>query len=284
MKRVFTYFVAFFVAFFTVVICVYNTPVREDVAALETEAAKEVAEKLVSETEAVPLRYTPVRINTSIYEDFELPDSEITENPVPEIPEPTEIPEPSEIPTEVPADAPAEVPVLEEDVESEEPEEEEEPEEDGIPVYDTIDEELTLVPDYILDHLYDEGWSIDIADFDISERYGYEMHVVGLTIYGEHQIWITDGYIRRTTIHELGHAIDFECDWASDTYEFYDLYVSEHRNFVDITSVGDGHEYSNAEEYFASVYQNMVLDYYGTYAEVPGTCAYIERVISEYIG
>ena len=276
MKRVFTYFVAFFVAFFTVVICVYNAPVREDVAALETGAAEEPAEELVSATETVPLRYKPVRINTSIYEDFELPDSEITEIPVPEIPEPTEIPEPSEIPTEVP----------EEDVESEEPEEEEEeePEEDDIPVYYTIDEELTLVPDYILNHLYNEGWSIDIADFDISEKYGYEMHVVGLTIYGEHQIWITDGYIRRTTIHELGHAIDFECDWASDTYEFYDLYVSEHRNFVDITSVGDGHEYSNAEEYFASVYQNMVLDYYGTYAEVPGTCAYIERVISEYIG
>ena len=275
MKRVFTYFVAFFVAFFTVVICVYSTPVREDVAALETE---EITEELVSATETVPLRYKPVRIDTSVYEDFvpALPDSEITENPVPEIPEPTEIPEPSEIPTEV----------SEEDVESEEPEEEEEeePEEDDIPVYYTIDEELTLVPDYILDHLYDEGWSIDIADFDISEKYGYEMHVVGLTIYGEHQIWITDGYIRRTTIHELGHAIDFECDWASDTYEFYDLYVSEHRNFVDITSVGDGHEYSNAEEYFASVYQNMVLDYYGTYAEVPGTCAYIERVISEYIG
>lgn len=277
MKRAFTYFVAFFVAFFTVVICVYNTPVRDNV--VETEAAEEIAEKLVSVTETVPLRYTPARVDTSIYDDFELPDSEITEIPVPEAPEPTEIPEPSEIPTEVQD--------LEEDVGSEESEEEsdEEPEEeDGIPVYYTIDEELTLVPDYILDHLYSEGWSIDIADFDISERYGYEMHVVGLTIYGEHQIWITDGYIRRTTIHEIGHAIDFECDWASDTYEFYDLYVSEHRNFVDITSVGDGHEYSNAEEYFASVYQNMVLDYYGTYAEVPGTCAYIERVISEYIG
>lgn len=277
MKRAFTYFVAFFVAFFTVAVCVYNTPAREDASALETEAAEEIAEDLVSATETVPLRYTPARVDTSIYEDFELPDSEITEIPVPEIPEPTEIPEPSEIPTEVS--------VPEEEVESEELEEEPEEEEDpGIPVYYTIDEELTLVPDYILDHLYGEGWSIDIADFDISERYGYEMHVVGLTIYGEHQIWITDGYIRRTTIHELGHAIDFECDWASDTYEFYDLYVSEHRNFVDITSVGDGHEYSNAEEYFASVYQNMVLDYYGTYAEVPGTCAYIERVISEYIG
>lgn len=264
MKRAFTYFVAFFVAFFTVAICVYNTPAREDASALETEAAEETAEELVSVTETVPLRYTPARVDTNIYEDFELPDSEITE-----------IPEPSEIPTEVP--------VIEEEVEEleEDLEEEEDP---GIPVYYTVDEELTLVPDYILDHLYSEGWSIDIADFDISERYGYEMHVVGLTIYGEHQIWITDGYIRRTTIHELGHAIDFECDWASDTYEFYDLYVSEHRNFVDITSVGDGHEYSNAEEYFASVYQNMVLDYYSTYAEVPGTCAYIERVISEYIG
>lgn len=280
MKRAFTYFVAFFVAFFTVIVCVYNMPVRDNV--VETEAAEEIAEKLVSVTETVPLRYTPARVDKSVHEDFELPDSEITE--IPEIPE---IPEPSEIPTEVPVEDPADAPVPEEEVESEEPEEEpeeEEPEDPGIPVYYTIDEELTLVPDYILDHLYSEGWSIDIADFDISERYGYEMHVVGLTIYGEHQIWITDGYVRRTTIHELGHAIDFECDWASDTYEFYDLYVSEHRNFVDITSVGDGHEYSNAEEYFASVYQNMVLDYYGTYAEVPGTCAYIERVISEYIG
>ena len=277
MKRVFTYFVAFFVAFFTVVICVYNTPVREDVAALETEAAEEI--ELTSVTETVPLRYAPVRVDTSIYEEFvpEPTDFKITEIPIPEIPEPTEIPEPSEIPTEVLAEVP------EEKVEESEDEEFEEEEED-IPVYYTVDEELTLVPDYILDHLYSEGWNIDIADFDISERYGYEMHVVGLTVYGDHQIWITDGYIRRVTIHEIGHAIDFECDWASDTYEFYDLYVSEHRNFVDITSVGDGHEYSNAEEYFASVYQNMVLDYYGTYAEVPGTCAYIERVISEYIG
>ena len=282
MKRAFTYFVAFFVAFFTVAVCVYNTPVRKDASALETEAAEETAEELLSVTETVPLRYTPARVDTSIYEDFALPDSEITEIPVPETPEPTEIPEPSEIPTEV--SVPEEDVEPEESAEESEEELEEEEEDPGIPVYYTVDEELTLVPDYILDHLYSEGWSIDIADFDISERYGYDMHVVGLTIYGEHQIWITDGYIRRTTIHELGHAIDFECDWASDTYEFYDLYVSEHRNFVDITSVGDGHEYSNAEEYFASVYQNMVLDYYGTYAEVPGTCAYIERVISEHIG
>ena len=62
--------------------------------------------------------------------------------------------------------------------------------------------------------------------------------------------------------------------------EFVEIFEEEKEFFTDCCSIGDGHEISDKYEYFASVYQNMILDYSDTKSEVPKTVEYIEDCLS----
>lgn len=160
---------------------------------------------------------------------------------------------------------------------------EEEPEEEDyeepVDLGNIFDEELAKVPYNHLQFLYDDGWTFDLTDEDFGSRYGYSVSICGLTIYRERTIYIRadEWSIHRSAIHELGHALDYEFDWASETDEFNNIFNKERYNFTDCVSIGDGHEISDVNEYWASVYQNMILDYWETYSEVPETVEYIER-------
>ena len=141
--------------------------------------------------------------------------------------------------------------------------------------------ELSLVPSSDLEYLKSNGWSFELTGMDLAEEYGYSMSVVGITDYEEKVVYIARKYsaIRRATIHEIGHALARQHGSVDGTNEFIGIFNDEKWNFTDCTSVGDGHERSSASEYFASVYQNMILDYSETKSECPETVAYIERVL-----
>lgn len=164
----------------------------------------------------------------------------------------------------------------------EEPEEEE-VEEEEVEYYYSIgnifDKEMAKVPYKQLQFIYDNGWEFDITGEDFGGYYGYTVSICGLTIYGEKTIYIRDDEwsIHRCAIHELGHALDYEFDWASETDEFEQIFEKEKYNFSDCVSIGDGHEISDVNEYWASVYQNMILNYDDTYEDIPETVEYIER-------
>lgn len=145
-----------------------------------------------------------------------------------------------------------------------------------------FDWELAKVPQNELQFLYDNGWEFDITGEDFGGFYGYSENICGLTVYGEKTIYIKDDEwsIQRSAIHELGHALDYEFDWASETPEFYKIYDKEKYNFEDCVSIGDGHEISDVNEYWASVYQNMVLNYDATYEDIPETVEYIESYLN----
>lgn len=160
----------------------------------------------------------------------------------------------------------------------EEIEEEIEPEEDyEYTLQDRFDDELAMSAQY--DYLLEQGWDFILTSEDFGGYYGYSQSICGLTVYGERTVYIREDEwsIRRSTLHEVGHAVDYECGWASETPEFREIFDREKYNFTDCVSIGDGHEISNVNEYFASVYQNMILDYWGTVDEVPDTVDYIER-------
>ena len=148
-----------------------------------------------------------------------------------------------------------------------------------------LEAELDLLPDGLLEYLYDNGWKIELTDMNLSEEYDYPMSICGITLYDEKQIYITDGtyYIRRVTLHEVGHAFAYESGKVDLTREFKEIYNEEKDNFVDCTSIGDGHETSDVQEYFASVFQNMFLDYEETYNSVPETVNYIESIVYNII-
>jgi hypothetical protein len=145
-----------------------------------------------------------------------------------------------------------------------------------------FDWELAKVPQNELQFLYDNGWEFDLTGEDFGGFYGYSENICGLTVYREKTIYIRDDEwsIQRSAIHELGHALDYEFDWASETPEFYKIYDKEKYNFEDCVSIGDGHEIADVNEYWASVYQNMVLNYDDTYADIPETVEYIESYLN----
>ena len=146
-------------------------------------------------------------------------------------------------------------------------------------VQELFEYELSLIPDSDLQYLYDHGWTITLTDMNLAMEYGYSGSIVGITDYEEKIVYVANRWsaIRRATIHEVGHALCRSHGRLDSTTEFIGLYNEEKDHFHDITSVGDGHEIESACEYFASVYQNMVLDYEGTRSDVPLTVAYIER-------
>lgn len=144
-------------------------------------------------------------------------------------------------------------------------------------VYDVFCDELDLIPDSHLTYLYDRGWSFDLTEEDFGAEYGYEYSICGLTVYSEHTIYIraTEWGVRRSVIHEAGHALDYELGWPSETEEFLDIFNREADAFSDCTSIGDGHETEDVNEYWASVYQNIIINYDETVLSVPETVSFI---------
>ena len=145
-----------------------------------------------------------------------------------------------------------------------------------------LDVELTILPDNLLNYLYDNDWEIELTDMNLAEEFDFPMQIAGLTYYDTKTIYISNAdeyYIRRVTLHEVGHAFAYQANEADLTNEFLKIYEEERYNFVDCTSIGDGHEFSDSQEYFASVFQNIYLNYDETVANVPKTVYYIENVI-----
>ncbi len=143
--------------------------------------------------------------------------------------------------------------------------------------------ELGLVPAHHIRFLKENGWKIELTTKDLAAEYGYSSYICGITLYKEKIVYIsaTDYAIRRSTIHEIGHAIACQLGFVEVTDEFKEIYEDEKDYFSDCTSVGDGHEISSVYEYFASVYQNMILDYDDTKDEIPRTVAYIEKCLGK---
>ena len=143
-----------------------------------------------------------------------------------------------------------------------------------------LNSELSKAPKQDVDLVFQSGWAIEVTDENFGERYGYTTPVAGLTDYGNKIIYIKEDRINRALLHEIGHVLDYECGLPSQTEEFHQIYVVEKQRFVDCTSVNDRHEIVNEKEYFASVYQNIILNYEDTVRNVPRTVEFIERELN----
>jgi hypothetical protein len=142
--------------------------------------------------------------------------------------------------------------------------------------------ELSLIPFEHLQFLKLRGWKIELTSKNLAEEYNYPSQICGMTDYNKRIIYISSNSatIRRSTIHEVGHAIAYELGWAEEKEEFLKIYEEEKDYFTDVTSIGDGHETADNYEYFASVYQNMILNYPQTRSDVPKTVEYIEECLT----
>lgn len=137
----------------------------------------------------------------------------------------------------------------------------------------------TQVPDDIKVKFVNSGWKIVISDQSLKNRFGYGSSIAGVTYFNEHTIYLDNRKVcpSRALIHEIGHYIDYTNNWPSMTKEFADIFESEKRSFIDCTSVGDGHETSSVEEYFASVWQNALVNRERCRQQVPKSYEFVCR-------
>lgn len=103
-------------------------------------------------------------------------------------------------------------------------------------VVDIVNEQLAKVDNKILDKFEEDGFSIYATEEDLSERFNLaknDSHVLGLTSYKTSRILIGnsvhDAY--DSTLHELGHWIDYDFDFTSDSKLFQYIYRKEKNVF-----------------------------------------------------
>lgn len=118
------------------------------------------------------------------------------------------------------------------------------------------------VPNWLKQKFVESGWTIEISAVPLNQRYGYSISIAGVADYDARKIFIDNRMspTRRAILHELGHFIDDLYGFPSYSSEFAEIFNAEKYSFVDCTSVGDGHETSSVSEYFASVFQNAIIN------------------------
>lgn len=141
---------------------------------------------------------------------------------------------------------------------------------------------LNMIPEEHLEILEDAGWDIVLTNQNLALTYVYNVPIAGITDYSIKTIYIynTRHSIYRAVIHEVGHVLAYELGNIDETDEFIRIYNDEKNNFTDFTKPWSTHCIVNEDEYFASVYHDMILDYDRTLEDVPLSVEYIE----EYLG
>ena len=129
-------------------------------------------------------------------------------------------------------------------------------------VIEAMHQELQLAPPHVLQTLIDNNWKVIVCNGGLGAREGLPYSIAGSTYYDEKCCYIDNRITcpRRAGLHEIGHAIDNIYGDISQSEEFQVIYYEERYSFQDITSMGDGHESSDLREFFASVYQNYIIN------------------------
>ena len=103
-------------------------------------------------------------------------------------------------------------------------------------VVNIVNEQLAKIDNTILDKFETDGFSIYATEEDLSKcvkNTKKEEHVLGLTSYKTSRILIGnsvhDAY--DSTLHELGHWIDYDFDFTSDSKLFQWIYKKEKKQF-----------------------------------------------------
>lgn len=132
----------------------------------------------------------------------------------------------------------------------------------------TIEQELSLLPQKIRQVLNDNGWTIT----QVNLAPGY----IGLTYYAERKIEIDTREIAVTTgvIHEVGHAIDYHYNCIAG--EFYQIYLEEVNNYPNMSA----HCRSDTTEYWAECFYLYYKNNGNLKRYCPKTYSYIESVIN----
>lgn len=142
---------------------------------------------------------------------------------------------------------------------------------------------FSKIPQNVVSFLTANGVHIYITDTNLANRFfaGQYSSVMGCTVYAEKNIYIEDrnSAVKSSIIHEIGHMIDYLCGWASSSEEFQNCYISEKDSFVEVGK-RDNNNTSSTIEYFAEVWNQIVLHPDTCQASAPRSYEYVLNVIN----
>lgn len=140
-------------------------------------------------------------------------------------------------------------------------------------------ETLNKIPQYILDNFKKDGWIINIINEDIVYN---GLNASGITTYADKTIDIknNEGLIRSCIVHEVGHYFDCSLGFISESDEFLNnIYPEEKNNFNYTYTTSIKHEISDVYEYFASTFDEYIINPNGLKNDCPKTYEFMKNLI-----
>lgn len=129
---------------------------------------------------------------------------------------------------------------------------------------EAANDQLDLLPDYLIDAMEDDGLNIYITDKNIDSYFfgGYYGSVMGVTDTddnGHTDIYIEDREkaVSDATIHEVGHWLDVYCGNVTSTGEFSQIYNAESNAFCNAFLVNF---YYDVREFYAEGFWKYFTD------------------------
>ena len=147
-----------------------------------------------------------------------------------------------------------------------------------------MDERLALVPQNVLAAMSEDGWQVVLTTENLSERYfqGIYSTVNAVTDSTIKTIWInkTQRAITKSTLHEVGHYLDYKFGIINRSQDFQSIYEAEKANFK---VVGGSATYarSSSQEYFGEAFQQCILYPESMQTNAPMTYAFIMALVGQ---
>ena len=158
--------------------------------------------------------------------------------------------------------------------------------------YDTLiaeQQQYDLIPDNIMTTLKNAGWNFYLVNYDLGDYMissDMKFHISGLTSKrdGNKKIEIrgNDGEgIYKSTVHEVGHAVDYELGWISNQKEFVNIFYNERNSYANNIS-SNNHHTKDSSEYFADAFKNTIKNPQQMKTYVPSTYTFINKIINNF--
>ncbi len=149
----------------------------------------------------------------------------------------------------------------------------------------TIDRSLDLVPESVLSDFEANGWTFEAtATKDLDSYIAIDRavsSVVGVTSFEAKAIYVraTSSAVITSTAHEFGHYVDERLGWVSLTGDFCSAWLDERDSYEQVAG-----EYcaSMQQEFFASIYNDILLDRRTRRAAAPKSFELVEQAMDRW--
>lgn len=147
-----------------------------------------------------------------------------------------------------------------------------------------LQEELAKCPSNVLSSFYADGWQIVLTDDNLSDKYfqGIYSTVNAVTDSTIKTIWISNNQhaIQKSTLHELGHYLDWKFGIVDATDSFKQIYEAEKKNFK-LVSGSSAYAKTSAQEYFGEAFHQCIVNPDGMTQNNPSTYSFIMALVNQ---